>query len=183
MIQSFAQLQRLLHPHHGLNWTAYFVGHNTLHVLYRAIAKLLNRYESLRDRVLSGNGENKKNVHLTILNSVFLNPIVLQYFNVHFPTEVVVDAGPCGLAGLLTQRSDNGDTIIVAIASRSLSDIEKHYSQTEKECLAVVWACEHFNIYLVGCNNFSVITDHKPLEGILNNPTSHPTARLQRMCL
>ena len=31
---------------------------------------------------------------------------------------------------------------------RTLSNTEQHYTQIEKESLAVTWACEHFNGYL-----------------------------------
>lgn len=71
---------------------------------------------------------------------------------------------------------------IVEYASRKLSDTEYRYSQLEREALAVVWACEHVVHYLLGAE-FSVISDHKPLEGIMNKPLSKPTARLHRLCL
>ena len=45
----------------------------------------------------------------------------------------------------------------------------------------MVWGCEHFNLYLYGAE-FTVITDHKPIEGVMNNPRSTPTARLERLC-
>ena len=48
--------------------------------------------------------------------------------------------------------------------------------------LGVVWATEHFDHYLLGAE-FNVITDHKPLEGIMNKPMSKPTAQLGRLCL
>ena len=70
----------------------------------------------------------------------------------------------------------------MGFGSRSLTDIEKRYSQTEREALGVVFGCEHFHLYLYGAE-FIVKTDHKPLLGIMNNPMSSSTARLQRLCL
>lgn len=116
------------------------------------------------------------------LKDVFRESKVLHYFDVSLPVEVVVDASPVGVAGLLLQKTEKGVNI-VAMGSRSMSDVESRYSQTERECLAVVWACEYFHVYLCGAEHFTVISDHKPLEGILNNPRSHPTARLERMIL
>ena len=36
--------------------------------------------------------------------------------------------------------------------------MESRYSQTEREALGVVWACEHFKMYLLG-NKFRLVTD------------------------
>ncbi|KAL1268613.1 hypothetical protein QQF64_033976 [Cirrhinus molitorella] len=58
-------------------------------------------------------------------------------------------------------------------------DIEKRYSQTEREALAIVWSCEHFHLYLYG-HPFALVTDHKPLQLIWNNPRSKPPARIER---
>ena len=55
------------------------------------------------------------------------------------------------------------DDRAIAFASRSLSDVESRYSQTEREPLGVVWACEHFNQYLQGDPLFTIIIDHEPL--------------------
>ena len=48
-------------------------------------------------------------------------------------------------------------------ASRSLSTAEAKYSAQELECLAVLWAIEHFHPY-VGYSKFSVITDNAALK-------------------
>ena len=82
------------------------------------------------------------------------------------PTDVLVDASPTGLA--LIQ-----DGKVISYGSRALSDVETRYSQTEREMLAVVWATEHYHLYLYGAK-FTVITDHKPLIGIFKShkPTS-----------
>ena len=37
-------------------------------------------------------------------------------------------------------------------ASRGLTDVERRYSQAERAALALVWACEHFNMYIFGRN-------------------------------
>ena len=68
---------------------------------------------------------------------------------------------------------------VVAYAGHSLSPVEQRYSQTEREALAVLFACEHFQLYIYGAQ-FSIITDHKPLERIFSNPSAPSNARLER---
>ena len=106
----------------------------------------------------------------------------LSYFNTKFRTELIVDASPVGLGSILTQKNSEDNINVVEYASRKLSETESRYSQSEREALAVVWATEHFNHYLIG-SEFTVITDHQPLLGIMNKPMSKPTARLHRLCL
>jgi len=52
---------------------------------------------------------------------------------------------------------------VIAYASRGLTDVERRYSQVERETLAMVWACERFNMYIFGWN-FELQTDHKLVE-------------------
>jgi hypothetical protein len=98
----------------------------------------------------------------------------MTYFNPSLHTQVIVDASPVCLGAILVQEGK-----IISYASRALSGVEKRYSQTEKEALAIVWGCEHFHLYLFG-SNFTLITDHKPLEIIFNNGKSRPPARIER---
>uniref|UniRef100_H3A736 Gypsy retrotransposon integrase-like protein 1 n=1 Tax=Latimeria chalumnae TaxID=7897 RepID=H3A736_LATCH len=108
-----------------------------------------------------------------------LLPSVLAYFDSDKETEILVDASPVGLTAILAYTQLQH---IVAFASRALTPIEQHYSQTEREALAVVWVCEHFHIYVYG-RPFSVYTDHKPLIAIYGNPKSKPPARIERWSL
>ena len=66
----------------------------------------------------------------------------------------------------------------VACASLSLSDVERRYSQTGKEALAVVWACERFHLYLTGLQSFQLVTDCQALEAIYGL-RSKPSARVE----
>jgi hypothetical protein len=59
-----------------------------------------------------------------------------------------------------------------------LSGPESRYSQTEREALAIIWACEHFDMYLRGAPHFRVVTDHKPLLSIWKRPK--PPLRIER---
>lgn len=104
----------------------------------------------------------------------------LAYFDKSARTEVIADAGPVGLGAVLVQWQ-NGERRVVYYASRVLSDVERRYSQTEKEALALVWACERFHVYLGGIE-FDLITDHKPLE-VIYGKRSKPSARIERWVL
>ena len=70
---------------------------------------------------------------------------------------------------------------IIVHASRTLSQIERKYSQNEKEALALVWSCERFHVYLYGAD-FDLLTDHKTLEFIFS-PMSKLNARIERWML
>ena len=105
---------------------------------------------------------------------------VMAYFDPDKETQLVTDASPTGLSAILLQVTPSTEkTGVVAYVSRALTPVERWYSQTEKEALAIVWAIEKLHIYLYG-NQFKLITDFKPLQFIFNNPKSKPPARIER---
>ena len=116
------------------------------------------------------------------LKQALIQSPVLRYFDPELPTQIHVDASPVGLCAILAQTDENGTEQIVQYASRALTPVEQRYSQTEREALAVVWACEHLHIYVRG-SPVTIYTDHKPLVSIFNNPRSRPTARIERWTL
>ena len=106
---------------------------------------------------------------------------VLAYFDPAADHEVHVDGCPLGISATLVQRSPNEDYWrVVQYASRALSDAERRYSQIELETMAADFACRKFHVFLYG-RPFIVVTDHKPLEFIFNNPRHATSIRLQRM--
>ena len=112
------------------------------------------------------------------LKEALVNAPVTAYFDPTKDTEISVDASPVGLAAILSQvDGKTGTHHIVTYASRSLSETEQRYSQTEREALAVVWACEHLHLYIYG-KPVTIYTDHKPLVSIYGNPSSKHPARI-----
>ena len=106
----------------------------------------------------------------------------LAYFDPRKKTTLTVDASPTGLGGILSQHDDRGEVHVVAYASKALSDVETRYSQTEREALPVIWACEHYHLYLYG-QPVTVLTDHLPLLGMINKPGAKLSARVERWVL
>ena len=101
----------------------------------------------------------------------------LAYFDKTASIKVVADASPVGLGAVLMQHQ-NGAWVPICYASRSLTECERRYSQTEKEALGLVWACERYHAYIYGMR-FDLVTDHKPLE-VIYGPRSKPSARIER---
>ena len=58
---------------------------------------------------------------------------------------------------------------LVFAGSRFLKDPETRYAPIEGEALAVVFALEQCRVFVLGCQNLIVSTDHRPLVPILNS--------------
>ena len=95
---------------------------------------------------------------------------MLSPYNVNAETKITADASAYGLGAVITQKQSNSEWRPVAYASRSMTETEKHYSQIEKEALALVWACEKFSDYILG-KAIMMETDHKPLVPLLSKTT------------
>ena len=55
-----------------------------------------------------------------------------------------------GLGDVLLQQHQLRELQPVAYASRSMTETEPRYSQIEKEAMTLVWACEKFQVNIIG---------------------------------
>jgi len=108
------------------------------------------------------------------------NTPVLCAFNVKQNHRVSADASKNAIGAVLLQSNENSDWQPVEYASRKLTLAESRYAMIEKEALAITWACEKFDFYLVG-RRFEIETDHKPLISLLGEKDlSQLPLRVQR---
>ena len=91
---------------------------------------------------------------------------MLAQFDPSSQTTVSADAS-YGQGAVLFQEQKNGEKRAVAYISKAMSPTEQRYAHIEKEALALTWACERFQDFLVGLN-FQIETDHKPLVPLFN---------------
>lgn len=150
----------------------------------RFIPHLATKTDPLRVLLRTGNKfewTNKQKLAFEEIKRSICSINHLGFFNAKDKTILITDASPCGLGAVLLQENIHGEQRTIAYASKSLTDLERKYYQTEKEALGIVWAVDRFNLYLQG-TRFKLITDCKPLS-FLFSPRSKPCARLERWVL
>ena len=104
----------------------------------------------------------------------------MSYFDPRKPIIVRTEASfHEGLSAGLIQRTSKGLQPI-HFFSRSMTNAEKRYSQTEKDALAVKWAKSRFGMYLLGAPRFKIITSHKPLIPMFNKSSTKLPPRIEK---
>lgn len=95
------------------------------------------------------------------IKELIIQAPVLHYFDINKEVTIECDSSDVGLGDVLTQ-----DGYPVAYTSWALTQTERNYGQIEKECLAIVFAAERFEHYILGKDTVQVLSDHKPLMAI-----------------
>ena len=76
------------------------------------------------------------------------------------------------ISAILGQRVDNKLNVI-HYASKTLDAAQKNYATTEKEFLAVVFACDKFRHYIVD-SKVTIHTDHAAIKYLMNKKDAKP---------
>ncbi|XP_060972606.1 uncharacterized protein LOC133038461 [Cannabis sativa] len=112
----------------------------------------LEAFQILKDKLISG-------------------PIVTTP-NWELPFEIMCDASDYAIGAVLGQRVDKVFRTIY-YASKTLNDAQLNYATTEKEMLAIVFACDKFRPYLIG-NKVIVYTYHSAIKYLMTKKDAKP---------
>lgn len=98
------------------------------------------------------------------------------------PFQLQVDASQVGAGAVLLQGGEEDGVLRpVCFFSRKFNRYQSNYSVIEKEALALVWAIQHFEVYVGGGVPLVVYTDHNPLTFLKS--LKSPNQRLVRWAL
>jgi hypothetical protein len=109
---------------------------------------------------------------------------IVRYFDPSLDTVLLADASRLyGIGFALMQTAEDGSSRLIRAGSTSLSPTQSRYATIELELLAIEHAVSKCAFYLKGMHRpFKVITDHRPLVGVLQKPLHDvDNPRLQRM--
>ncbi|GKC89195.1 reverse transcriptase domain-containing protein, partial [Tanacetum coccineum] len=104
---------------------------------------------------------------------------ILVILDWNLPFELMCDASDFAIGAVLRQRKTKHFQPI-NYASKTMTEAQIHYTTTEKEMLAIVYAFEKFRPYLVLSKSI-VYTDHSALKYLMNKQDAKP--RLLRWVL
>ena len=110
--------------------------------------------------------------HQTIfddLKTELISPKVMSCYDSSLNSLIITDASPIGISGTLLQQLSNSSYRITAYSSRTLTSAEQNCNKLERECLAIVYACGKFRVYILG-EHFEIMTNYnKPLVHLFTN--------------
>ena len=153
--------------------------------LSRYISNFSRRCEPLR-RITKSNQKfvwtQEQQTAFDDLKKAIITAPVLIPFRPERDTRVICDGSPIGLGGGLFQKTEKGYQPVHYV-SRTLTDVEKRYSQIEREALAAEFTTSRLRMYLLGAKHFELVTDHKPLLPMFNKPKAKLPPRIERMVM
>jgi hypothetical protein len=107
-----------------------------------------------------------------ILKNALISTPIIQPPNWHLPFEIMCDTSDYAIGAVLGQRVDKKLNVIY-YASKILDGAQKNYPTTEKEFLAVIFACGKFRPYIVD-SKVTMHTDHSAIKYLMNKKDTKP---------
>jgi putative transposase len=127
--------------------------------LYSHISACLDKLRNVKN--LQDHWTDIHTIAVRKLQQALSSAPLIHAIDYQYPLHVATDASNTGISGVLYMKVDN-EVRYVAMASRTLSGSEIHFSTTRKEILAIVYCFKRFSKWLVN-KHFTLHTDHRSL--------------------
>ena len=128
---------------------------------FSAIAEPLTKLLSKRTKFVWNNDCQKA---FDKLKAILKSEPILLAPNFEKAFKLAVDASDVGAGSVLLQEDDNGVDHPVSYFSKKFNKYQRNYSTIEKECLSLILALQHFEVYLSSSSTpIVVFSDHNPL--------------------
>ena len=91
-------------------------------------------------------------------------------FNQKLKTRLITDASRLhGFGYVLLQLDPNAENRwkLIKAGSCSITETQQRYATIELEMMAIVFGCNQCKHYITGLQNLEIVTDHRPLLGVL----------------
>src|SRR3954466_4309235 len=107
-----------------------------------------------------------------VLKKALITAPIVQPPDWNLPFEIMCDASDFAVGAVLGQRVDKKLNVI-HYASEILDSAQKNYATTDKEFLAVMFACDKFRQYIVD-SKIIVHTDHAAIKYLMEKKDAKP---------
>ncbi len=135
---------------------------------FTGVAAPLTRYTSKNGATDLPPPSDEELKSFELLKEALTSPPVLRLPDPEKPYSVDTDASNTQIGAALFQEfEDDGIRHPIGFWSHTLSETERNYSATERECLGVIWAIQILRPYLE-FSKFELYTDHSALRWLMN---------------
>ena len=107
-----------------------------------------------------------------ILKKALISAPIVQPPDWNLPFEIMCGASDYAVGAVLGQRIDQ-KLIVIHYASKTLDSAQKNYATTEKDFLAVVFACDKFRPYIVD-SKVTIHTNHAAIKYLMDKKDAKP---------
>lgn len=118
---------------------------------------------------------------LLALKSALTSPPILANPNFNEKFVIETDSSDIAVGAVLTQNLE-GKRRCIAYFSKKLSSTQRKYAATERECLAVLMAIDHFRPFIEG-THFTIMTDAMSLTFLKTMSINSRSPRLARWAM
>ena len=99
------------------------------------------------------------------MKKILCSQPILTIYDPKLPIHIYTDASILGVGAVLKQLQENEEEKPVAYFSKKLNEVQKRKKAIYLECLAIKECVKYWQHLLIG-RQFTVFTDHKPLENM-----------------